>query len=191
MCRDASSSPSCSTSCSRTIGKFCFVDSLRWRKRCPVTRCVMFALQFWCWSKQSAVVHVTANPVTKGQKEGSQARWPLRARPLQAAVSDPQRALILLIWVSKVSQRPSHSNDGRKVDDLGVGGVFVDGDVLAVGVRNRSVEVSKGAGACATLRRARMTVPFPCLRAWANHRARIVCSMRLWRWSSGALHLIV
>jgi hypothetical protein len=41
MCRDASSSASFSTSCSRSTGKFCFVDNLRWRKRWPVTRCVM------------------------------------------------------------------------------------------------------------------------------------------------------
>jgi hypothetical protein len=44
MWRVASSSASCSISCSRSTGRLCLVDSLRWRKRWPVTRAVMVPL---------------------------------------------------------------------------------------------------------------------------------------------------
>jgi hypothetical protein len=41
MWRVTSSSGCCSISCSRRTGRLCFVESLRWRKRWPVTRCVI------------------------------------------------------------------------------------------------------------------------------------------------------
>jgi hypothetical protein len=62
--------------------------------------------------------HVTANPAAG---DGVKARWPL----LAGLVFDPQRAAILLIWVSKVSLHSAHSNGGRKGDDLGGCGVVI------------------------------------------------------------------
>jgi hypothetical protein len=79
-------------------------------------------------------------PVAEG------ARWPLRARTLRDPICDPQRGGQMLIWVPKASQRPSHTNDVRKVDGLG-GRRRVPRWSCAGGVgRVRVVEKGAGAG---------------------------------------------
>jgi hypothetical protein len=163
-------------------GKVLLCRELALAKALPSDSLRHACLTVWCSSKQSATEHVTANPDTQRQKGGESGQVATPGAALAGCVSDPQRALILLIWVSKVSQRPSHSNDGRKVDGLGVGGLFVDEDVLGGVVRNWSVEVSKGAGACAVSATGKdgsaLSLP-PIKRAWTNHHPRLSCVMRL------------
>jgi hypothetical protein len=72
--------------------------------------------------RRNRPAHVTAELAAGG----SQARWPFSGRgPLAVLVFDPQRALILLIWVSEDSLRNARSNGGRKGDDLGGGGCAI------------------------------------------------------------------
>jgi hypothetical protein len=106
------------------MGKFCFVDNLRWRKRCPVTRCVMVAYaSFGVPQNKGTRDAGSANPAAQALEESGQRG--LSGSAFASPICDPKRVLILVIWVSKVSHGLSQSSYRVRIDEMGgCGGVW-------------------------------------------------------------------
>lgn len=110
---------------------FCFVDNLRWRKRWPVTRCVMLLQP--CGSAFFEVVHVIAD---------SALRTGGRLRPCARGFATETRRNNADMGLKRFVEHSASESEMHVMDFDGCGCVLALGN--SDGLNERFLEVAKG-----------------------------------------------